>query len=316
MRIDRMLSIVITLLYKEKISARELAEKFEVSVRTVYRDIEAMNRAGIPIVPYSGSSGGFGLMNNFKLDRRLLSMEDFIYIISSLKGINETLDNKDIENAIDKISSLIPKEKSEFFDSQLEHIVFDMVPWGYAKRQTEKVKILHQAIINKQIIEFQYTDQNGKPSKRKVEPASLVFKGSTWYLFGYCRIRSDFRIFRLSRISELIILNDRFVLRKMTYKEFSLKHTEKGKPVRCILKFHPDIKQLVEDYFDEKQIAIQKDNSILVNATLPEGEWILAWLLSYGDKVQIIEPAYLRKALLEVTKKVFKLYNADIMVSK
>ena len=316
MRIDRMLSIVITLLYKEKISARELAEKFEVSIRTVYRDIEAINRAGIPIVPYSGSNGGFGLMNNFKLDRRLLSMEDFIYIISSLKGINETLDNKDIENAIDKISSLIPKEKSELFGSQLEHIVFDMTPWGYAKRQTEKVKILHQAIINKQIIEFQYTDQNGKPSKRKVEPASLVFKGSTWYLFGYCKTRSDFRIFRLSRINDFKILNDRFVLRKMTYKEFSQRHTEKGKPIRYILKFQPEVRQIVEDYFDEKQITIQKDNSVIVDAIYPEGEWFLTGLLSYGDKVEIIEPPSLRKALLEVTKKVFDLYNADIMVSK
>lgn len=198
MRIDRMLSIVITLLHKEKISARELADKFEVSVRTVYRDIQAINRAGIPIITYAGSSGGIGLMDTFKLDRRLLSMEDFIYILSSLKGINETLDNKEIENAIDKISSLVPKEKSELIDSQLEHIIFDMVPWGYAKKQTKKVKSLHESIINKQIIEFQYIDQNGKATKRNVEPMSLVFKGSTWYLFGYCKkemttVFSDYR---------------------------------------------------------------------------------------------------------------------------
>lgn len=316
MRIDRMLSIVITLLYKEKVSARELAQKFEVSIRTVYRDIEAINRAGIPVVPYSGSNGGYGLMNNFKLDRRLLSMEDFIYIISSLKGINETLDNKEIENAIDKISSLIPKEKSELFDSQLEHIIFDMVPWGYAKRQSEKVKILHQSIINKQIIKFQYTDQNGKPSKRNVEPLSLVYKGSTWYLFGYCKTRNDYRTFRLSRINDLIISQDRFVRREMSYKEYSQKHTEKGKLVKFVLKFHPGVRQIVEDYFDEKNITICKDNSIVVSAMYPEGEWFLNWLLSYGDKVEIIEPAYLKKALLDITKKIFNLYNADIMVSK
>jgi predicted DNA-binding transcriptional regulator YafY len=316
MRIDRMLSIVITLLYKEKISARELAQKFEVSIRTVYRDIEAINRAGIPIVPYSGSSGGFGLMNNFKLDRRLLSMEDFIYIISSLKGINETLDNKEIENAIDKISSLIPKEKSELFDSQLEHIVFDMVPWGYAKRQTEKVKILHQAIINRQLTEFLYTDQNGKSGKRKVEPVSLVFKGSTWYLFGYCKTRNDFRIFRLSRINDLSILMDLFIPRKTTYKEFSQSSLKKEKLVKCVLKFHPDVRQIVEDYFDEKNITILKDKSLIVNAMFPEGDSFIVGLLSYGDKVEIIEPVSLRKTLLDITKRIFNLYNADIMVSK
>lgn len=315
MRIDRMLSIVITLLQQEKIPARELAEKFEVSVRTIYRDVEAINRAGIPITTYAGNAGGIGLINSFKLDRRLLSMDDFIYILSSLKGINETLENSEIESAIDKISSLVPKDKSEYLESQLDHIVFDMVPWGYAKKQTEKVKILHEAIINKQAITFSYIDQNGKESSRTIEPMTLVFKGSTWYLFGYCRKRHDFRMFRLSRINELEILNDKFTPRKMTYKEFSKKENRNEEFVKYKLKFHPEARQFVEDYFDEKVITILKDKYIVVDAMYPKGDWFLSGLLSYGDKVEIIEPKELRDSLLEMTKKVFRLYKADNMVS-
>jgi predicted DNA-binding transcriptional regulator YafY len=315
MRIDRMLSIVITLLQQEKIPARELAEKFEVSVRTIYRDVEAINRAGIPITTYAGSSGGIGLINSFKLDRRLLSMDDFIYILSSLKGINETLDNSDIENAIDKISSLVPKDKSEYLESQLDHIVFDMVPWGYAKKQTDKVKVLHEAIINKYIITFKYIDQNGKESIRTLEPMTLVFKGSTWYLFGYCRKRNDYRMFRLSRIDELAVLNEKFISRKMTYKEFSKKESGKESLVKYKLKFHPEARQFVEDYFDEKIITVRKDKYVIVEALFPQGDWFLNGLLSYGDKVEIIEPKELRDSLIEVTKKIIRLYKADNTLS-
>lgn len=310
-----MLSIVITLLHKERVSARELAEKFEVSVRTVYRDIEAINRAGIPITTQAGSGGGIGLMDTFKLDRRLLSMEDFIYILSSLKGINETLENRDIENAIDKISSLVPKERSEYIESQLDHIVFDMVPWGYAKKQTLKVKQLHEAAINRELIEFDYTDQSGKESRRSVEPMTMVFKGSTWYLYGYCLKREDYRIFRLSRINNITIPGGKFTPRKTTYREFSQKEGENGKLVRYVLRFHPEARQFVEDYFDEKLYKKDKENYLVVDAMFPEGEWFLTGLLSYGDKVEIIEPKELRNSLLEITKKIFRVYNADNTVS-
>jgi predicted DNA-binding transcriptional regulator YafY len=315
MRIDRMLSIVITLLQQEKISARELAEKFEVSVRTVYRDVDAINRAGIPIITHAGNSGGIGLMNTFKLDRRLLSMEDFIYILSSLKGINETLDNKEIENAIDKISSLVPKDKSKFVESQLDQIIFDMAPWGYAKKQTDKVKLLHESIINKQILRFRYTDQNSRESIRTIEPMTLVFKGSTWYLFGYCLKRNDYRIFRLSRLSSMELLVDKFTPRKMTYKEFAKRETGRENLVRHIFRFHPDVRQIVEDYFDEKYISVGKDKYITLNAMFPEGDWFVSGLLSYGDKVEVIEPKKLRKAILETVEKITGFYKHDNTVS-
>ena len=254
-------------------------------------------------------------MDTFKLDRRLLSMEDFIYILSSLKGINETLENRDIENAIDKISSLVPKERSEYIESQLDHIVFDMVPWGYAKKQTAKVKQLHEAAINREIIEFGYTDQNGKESRRQVEPMTMVFKGSTWYLFGYCRKRDDYRIFRLSRINNITITENKFIPRKTSYRDFSQKEENREKLIRYLLRFHPEARQSVEDYFDEKMYKRDKDNYIIVDAMLPSGDWLAAWLLSYGDKVEILEPVELRRSILEITKKISRLYNADTMVS-
>ncbi|NLD37627.1 MAG: HTH domain-containing protein [Desulfatiglans sp.] len=134
MRIDRMLAITVMLLNRDRIIARELAEKFEVSVRTVYRDIDAINMAGIPVISYSGNEGGFGIMEHFRLDRQLLTLNDMLTILTALKGIDTGLIHKEVESAIEKITNLVPKEKADQAEQFFNQMVIDVVPYGSGKK--------------------------------------------------------------------------------------------------------------------------------------------------------------------------------------
>jgi predicted DNA-binding transcriptional regulator YafY len=220
MRIDRMLSITVMLLNRERIPAKELADKFEVSVRTIYRDIDAINMAGIPIVSYQGNSGGFGIMPNYKLERQLLTFDSMVSILSALKGVNQTLGDESIDGAIEKITSLVPKEKADDLHSMTERIVMDILPWGSSRRQRENLQLVHAAIAANKLVEFDYLSDNGSIVNRSVEPMTLVFKGYAWYLFGYCLVRKDFRLFRLTRMRELAILDDSFNRKNVSYRDY------------------------------------------------------------------------------------------------
>ena len=156
MRIDRMLAITVLLLNRDRISARELADRFEVSIRTIYRDVDAISMAGIPITSYAGKQGGFKIIDSFKLDRQLLTMKDMLTMLSALKGINATLENEELDSAIDKITCLIPDDKTSLLEDHLQHISIDILPWGTQKKQQKFLKQIHNSITENYIIEFRY----------------------------------------------------------------------------------------------------------------------------------------------------------------
>jgi len=220
MRIDRMLAITVILLNKDRVSARELADRFEVSVRTIYRDVDAISMAGIPIASYAGKQGGFKIIDSFKLDRQLLTMKDMLTMLSALKGINATLENEELNSAIDKITCLIPDDKTSLLEDHLQHISIDILPWGTQKKQQKFLKQIHNSVTENKIIKFQYENSKGEIRERKVEPMTLIFKGYAWYLFSFCLYRNDYRLFRLSRIKNVNILEEKFVRREKTHKEY------------------------------------------------------------------------------------------------
>jgi predicted DNA-binding transcriptional regulator YafY len=162
MRIDRLLSITVMLLNRDRIPARELAKKFEVSVRTIYRDIDAINLAGIPIISYPGNNGGFGIMENYRIDRQVLSMPDILAVLTALKGINAALDNRELDNAISKISSIVPREKNACIRNHGEQLVIDILPWGYGKKEKQKLQVINSAVSNFHFLTFEYTNAQGK----------------------------------------------------------------------------------------------------------------------------------------------------------
>lgn len=309
MRIDRMLAITIILLNRDRITAQELAKKFEVSVRTIYRDIESINLAGIPIVSLQGNTGGFEIMKNYKIDKQLLTLKDMLTMISALKGINIALKDEKLDSAIEKITNLVPKDKSNIIDNYAEQFVIDILPWQYSQEKKNIIQQLHKAISANTLIEFSYRNLKSESSTRTIEAMTLIFKGYTWYLFGYCRLRKDFRVFRVSRINNLKLLDDIFERKNVSYKKYFEPINDTSPTIDLILKFDASVRTQVEDFYDKKHIDIQDDGSLIVQTAFPDNEWLYSIILYYGDKVEVLEPANVRENIREKAENILGMYQ-------
>jgi predicted DNA-binding transcriptional regulator YafY len=307
MRIDRMLAITIMLLNRDRISARELAERFEVSVRTVYRDIDAINMAGIPVISYPGNDGGFGIMENYRLDRQLLTLNDMLTILTALKGIDTGLIHREVESAIEKIQNLVPKEKAGQAEQFFSQMVIDNAPYGLSNRYRERLDLFRKAITENKPVQIKYLNAKGETQKRVIEPMTLIMKGYTWYLFAFCRARDDYRIFKISRIKEASILDQQFKRREASYKTyFSDGDDLPATPI--ILKFSPEARVKVEDYFDEERIETLENGDMIVRVSYPEDEWVYSFILSYGEHVEVLEPPHIKEIIREKAKKIINIY--------
>ncbi|MDS1003036.1 YafY family protein [Clostridium sporogenes] len=311
MKINRLLAIVVILLNREKISASELAEKFEVSVRTIYRDIDAINLAGIPIVSQAGNNGGFYIIDNYKINHQLLTLEDMISIIEALKNMNRFLEDKNIEVAIEKVKNIVPKEKKEVFDLHFDQMFVDTLPWGFKKCDEEnlKYKIIHNAVESKNCIAFDYRNSKSEYNWRKVEPLTLVFKGFYWYLFSFCKLRNDYRFFKLSRMENLTVLDERINENRISYKEYININKTKEVPTKVVLKFSKKVRYRVDDCFDKNDIKIQEDGSIIVDTYFLEDYWVYSMILSYGEYVEVLEPNHIREIIKNKYKKINNIYS-------
>ncbi|KRU46699.1 helix-turn-helix transcriptional regulator [Clostridium sporogenes] len=311
MKINRLLAIVVILLNRKKISASELAEKFEVSVRTIYRDIEAINLAGIPIVSQIGNKGGFYIIDNYKINHQLLTLEDMISIIEALKNMNRFLDDKNVEVAIEKVKNIIPKEKKEVFDLHFEQMFIDTLPWGFKKCEEEnlKYKIIHDAIDLKKCIAFDYRNSKSEYNWREAEPLTLVFKGFYWYLFSFCKLKNDYRFFKLSRMENLALLDEKINKNRISYKEYIDINKTQEVPTRIVLKFNEKVRYRVDDCFHKDDIKIQEDGSIIVDTYFLEDEWVYSMILSYGEYVEVIEPNHIREIIKNKCKKINDIYS-------
>lgn len=315
MRIDRLLGIVVLLLNRERISARLLADKFEVSIRTIYRDIESINMAGIPIISHAGNNGGFGIMDNYKIDRQVLSLNEMISIVTALKGVSSTITENDYDNVSEKILSLVPDDKKQEMQERFEELIIDIVPWGYKEIAKTYIKEIQQAISNKKLIRFKYRNNRQEEVTRIVEPMTLVFKGYAWYLFGYCKKRSDYRIFKLVRMNELITTHESFKRRNSRYQEFMKLPVNTTNKVDLVLWYSKEVMPMVEEYYDESCINYNNDGSAVVKLSLPEDEWLYSILLSSGENVKVIKPEHIAKKIKERAKKILANYEHDITLS-
>lgn len=314
MKINRLLAIITILLNREKISAAELSKRFEVSARTIYRDIESINMAGIPIVSQSGNNGGFYIVDNYKLNHQFLTLGDKISIVEALKNVNRFLDDKQVELAIEKIKSIVPKEKKAEFDSHFQQMVIDNLPWGFKKSEKENLnyKVIYNAVENKKCVAFEYRNSKGECDWREVEPLTLVFKGFSWYLFSFCKLRNDYRLFKLSRMDNLNVLEEEIQKDRMSYEQYEelgKNKYDEDKLTRVILKFSGKVRYRVEDYFDISEIKVEDDGSLVVDTHFFEDEWFFSMILSYGEYVEVIEPCRIRKIIKDKSEKIYKIYS-------
>jgi predicted DNA-binding transcriptional regulator YafY len=295
MKLDRLLSIVVLLLNRDSMTAGDLARRFEVTARTIYRDLDAINEAGIPVVASPGPGGGFGIDPSYTIDRRLLGLDDLRAIVSALKGVNSALEDRAIGSALEKIESLAPRARpAEFLE---ERIAIDLFPWGSREEERRLVKALEPAIAERRLVEFTYSSYGRAAERRAVEPMTLVFKAYAWYLWGFCRLRGDFRVFKLSRIRDLEAMPERFERRPGSYSPSA----EPPSPPMADLVLGVDAARAAkaEEWFGTEALGRKGRGPLRVRLRVPAGDWILPFILGFGPGLEILEPESMRKALAE-----------------
>jgi predicted DNA-binding transcriptional regulator YafY len=309
MKIDRLLSITLMLINRTLVTARELSEKYEVTVRTIYRDIDAISAAGIPVVAYQGKKGGFCLMENYRIDRQILSLNDMTSILMALKGLNSTFNNKNVDETIEKIESLVPDDKKNIVQQQFENVIIDLSPWGESPEHKKKIQQINKAVSEKKLITFGYRNLQGEESVRCIEPMTLILKVYCWYVHGYCTSKNDFRLFRVSRMRNCEIQNKDFIRKSKVYGELDYFELGKRKEIPITLRFGPGARNRVEEFFGDSIKSVQDDGSCIVKVTFPEDEWVYSTFLSYGDDLEVISPPHLRAIIKEKVSKMIKLYK-------
>lgn len=311
MKIDRLISILVVLLRRERVQAKELAEMFDVSVRTILRDVDAINLAGIPIVTYQGANGGIAIAEGYRLDKSVLSEDDMATIITTLKGVYGTMPDSRYEVLMEKLKSPLTSSQLDILDLKTRQMIIDLSPWGENETLKEKTILLRKAIENCNEIEFVYIDAESQKSTRRVEPYSLILKGQNWYLYAWCLLRQDFRLFKLSRIKELLITNQSFQIRETANQALPWEGEwpSQVSMVELDLIFEQAMESLVEEYYDANMIR-QDDGKLLVKICLPENNWMYGWLLSFGNTVEVINPPHIRKILADIAQEIYIKYTS------
>lgn len=293
MKIDRLIGIVMFLLTREKITAKELSDFYEVSERTIYRDFDTLGQAGIPVVSLQGSGGGYGLAEGYTLSRQYLDNRDIESIVSSLQGLYKLSGDSNYTTAKNKIESMLSpydRKKGLNFNSIIK---FDFEPWGQDPGFFEKMNILYRAARECRVLSISYFSSKGEELDREIEPHVIVFKEFAWYTIAFCRLRKEFRTFKVSRIQDIKTVPAKFN-RKEVPQDLSWTSFSSGKPEKIILVFEKKAKSRVEDNFDWNLVRYLDDGKLEVTIHTPIDDWIRGVILSYGSLVRVAGPKHLK----------------------
>lgn len=294
MQESRLFKILYHLLDKGQATAPELAERFEVSVRTIYRDIDALSGAGIPVYTEAGRNGGIHLLNDFVLDKAVLSEAEKQEILAALQSIHITR-NMDGSRTLQKLSALFQLHSENWLE-------VDFSRWGNPGYDNETFELLKSAVIRHRNVKLRYAGSYEEIRERTVQPYKLVYKAKAWYLQAFCTEKQDWRIFKLNRILELKALEEGF----SQLNPPGPIETFEGEYPKVTLRFPKEMSYRVYDEFNKAQIQRQENGDLIVSANMPEDPWLIGFLLSFGTRVDILSPAHLKEAVAEQAKLIYE----------
>ncbi|AFH62771.1 helix-turn-helix transcriptional regulator [Paenibacillus caseinilyticus] len=308
MQISRLFQVVHILLEKGTVTAPELAERFEVSVRTIYRDVETLSQAGIPIYTSQGKGGGIFLSDRFVLNKSLLSDKEQDEILFALKSLSVAQFPDSVE-VFSKLSSLFRKNSNNWIE-------VDFSSWGSGQKQKELYALLKQAILEHKIISFTYLSAAGEQKSRIVAPVKLRFKDRAWYVEAYSFEKDALRTFKITRMSNVRLLDgDEVKLLEIQQEWMEAAGTSRAEVrddesprIALVLRIEPAGAYRIVDEFKEKDVSKQADGSFRVTSDMPPGEWLFQYLLSFGDLLEVIEPASVRLEMKNRTTKMAEKY--------
>ena len=301
MQINRLFEMVYVLLEQKVVTAKQLSKQFNVSQRTIYRDIDTLSLAGIPIYTEKGKGGGIALLPEFVLNKSILSEKEQNEILSALKTLS-SVESPETGQTLKKISALFKKNVPDWLQ-------IDFSDWNYER--SSYFSDFKTAILKQRITEFDYYSSYGEKTRRQIEPIQLWFKNKAWYIKGFCLVRQDMRLFKLTRVKNLKVTNRLFIDRGLATISFD-DDTAKQKNQELVvlkLKIDPEMTYRVFDDFNEEMIAKQPDGSFIVSVTWSEGYWVYDFILSYGEYIEVLEPKHIREIIKNKISKIAKKYS-------
>jgi len=303
MKIDRLIGVLSILLQEDKTTAPELAERFDVSRRTINRDIEDLCKAGIPIRTVQGTGGGISIMDGYRMDRTILTSRDMQMILAGLRSLDSVSGSSYYGQLMEKIQT----GSSEFISGR-DSILIDLSSW-YRDSLAPKIEMIQDAIGDRHFVRFRYYAPSGE-SERTVEPYYLVFRWSSWYLWGWCTDRKDYRLFKLNRMVRVTETDKEFVCRDAPMPDFS---TEKIFPgdIKVKALFSPDMKWRLVEEFGPHCFSDADDGKLLFTADYTDMENLVTWLMTFGAKAEVLEPKEARDIIRRNAKETLQLYVED-----
>lgn len=296
MQVNRLFEIIYILLEKENVTAKELAEHFGVSIRTIYRDIDVLSRSNIPIYTNQGKGGGINLLDNFVLDKSLISEDEQNQILFALQSL-EKLNVNNEKMLLDKMSILFNKATRNWIE-------IDFSSWGTDSTQNERFNKIKEAILNKWVVEITYFNSYGEENIRQVEPLQIWFKDKSWYIKAFCRLKQDYRIFKIARIRDIKILDEHFERDLPVEKE----EKTKFKVISLKLEISKEMAYRVYDEFEKENINKNENGDFIVEVEYPENEWVYGYILSFGEYVKVLSPEYAKNIIKKRLEKTIKNY--------
>ena len=302
MKLDRLFEITTILLNKGSVTAKELADRFGVSTRTIYRDIDTLSAAGVPVYMNKGSGGGIFLLDNYAMSRTLISEQESESLLLAVKTLQAT-QYPEVDIVLEKMGALFKHAVN------YDWVEVDFSPWGSMPNEKNKFNHIKRAMLQRNVISFDYVNADGHKSSRLAEPMKLIFKGNAWYLATYCRQRMAARTFRISRMKNLELTSEIFD-RRLAFTMDSGRDKEASPPdVRLKFRFRAKVLNRLYDYFDDSYIIKKDEDSFVVEFTLPEGEWIYSYILSFGSAVEVLEPEPIRNTIEQRLRQALRLYE-------
>ena len=277
-----------------------MAERFEVSPRTIYRDVDALAQAGIPVYADRGQGGGIRLMEQFVLNKSLLSVKERRELLASVQGM-QAVREEEVQPLLEKLSSLFGAEREDWIE-------VDFSPWTSSGELGKYFQLLKEAILNRQVVCFSYSAANGSTVERTAEPHRLFFRGYDWYLLAWCRIRSDFRYFKLTRMRGLAMLPEHFEKRNIPERESA--YEQPDSQIELTVRASPRMAYRVYDEFPPDFWEKEENGSFLIRFAMPQNEWLYSYLLGYGPELEVIAPPQVREELLERAEKILRNYKS------
>jgi len=299
MQTSRLFEIIYLLLNKDRVTAKELAERFGVSTRTIYRDIDTISLAGIPIYTEKGKGGGISLLPNFVLNKSILNEQEQNEILSALQGLGQ-IQTAETDGVLQKLSTVFNKTASKWLE-------VDFTDWSFL--QEDYWGNIKSAILQSKVVKFDYYSSYSEKTHRKVEPIQLWFKSKAWYLKAYDLVKNDLRLFKLARLRNLEITDETFSERDLLALPPIESTSSNYKPditLRLLIK--SEMAYRVLDEFAEVVEEERPDGSYIVSVCWPEDNWVYGMILSFGEYIEVLEPEHVREKVKEKAEKIYKQY--------